>query len=156
MLTSSTLQPLIFLPTLSLSLDTLPMPGTTNLSNSLVSNDTPTKCTSPKGDFGGHQYAFLEQHLKEYYEKVKSVATHSWWLVLYSEYWSHFDWWNHTNIILNEPIDKDTFGTNNTISHQDAHLFSDCKKELKAKTMKVVNTVSLILTHHLSDLLIYH
>ena len=132
------------------------MPGTTNLSNSLASDDKPTKCTSPKGNFGGHWYTFLEQHLEEYHEKVKSVATHSWWPVLYSEYWSHFDWQNHTNIILNEPIDEDAFSANNTISHQDVHLFSDCEKELKAKTMKVVNTVSPILTHHLSDLLIYH
>ena len=85
--------------------DTLPMSSTTSTSDSLASNDKPTKCTGPKGDFVGHQYTFLQSHLEEYYGKVQSASTHSWFPILYSAYWSWFDWYNHVNILLNQLID---------------------------------------------------
>ena len=128
------------------------MSGATSSLDSLVGNDKPTKHTGPKGDFAAHRYNFLEQHLKEYYRKVQSVSTHSWWPILYSAYWSRFNWCNHTNNLLNQPIYDGLFSANDTISQDDHDTLSDCEKELKAKTMKAVNAMSWDIFHFLSDL----
>lgn len=123
------------------------MSGTPDPSNPPASADKPTKRTGPKGDFGGHRYTFLQDHLEKYYGKVQSVTTHHWWPVIYSEFWARFDWRSHANILLNQPIDEDSFSADAIISHGDDDLLSEIEADMKAKTMKAVNSVSGDLTY---------
>ena len=56
------------------------------------------------------------------------------------------------NILLNQPIDEDLFIADDTISHNDNDILSDCEKGLKAKIIKSMNAMSLMFLHYLGDL----